>query len=120
VRELDKASTVFELSTTYTAHQNSLAEASNRVAEARVRLMLIGALHIPKKLWPYAARYATELMNYYPTTAHDDGKTPQQKLLEFMNTPNPVPNLYALRTFGEAGWVYIPEQRRVQSDKFSP
>jgi hypothetical protein len=34
--------------------------------------------------------------------------------------PNPVLNLYALRTYGEPGWVYIPEQRRVQSDKFSP
>lgn len=70
-------------------------------------------------MWPYAARYATELTNHYPTTALADSKTPHQMLLEYMGVPNPIPNLCALRKFGEAGWVHIPEQRRVQSDKFS-
>ena len=80
---------------------------------------MIGAPHLLNSLWPYAARYATKLINHYLTTALAKGKTPRQMLLEYMDTPNPVPNLCALRKFGEAGWVHIPEQRRVQSDKFS-
>jgi hypothetical protein len=59
-------------------------------------------------------------MNHWPTTAIPDGKTPRQLLLKFMNTLNPIPNLYALRKFGEPGWVHISEQRRNQGDKFLP
>ena len=74
--QLSQQGTVFEASTPCTAHQNSVAESSNRIEEARVRLMMIGAPHLPKSMWPYAARYATELINYYPTTALADSKTP--------------------------------------------
>jgi hypothetical protein len=118
--DLSQVGTVFEPSTVYTAHQNGVAESSNRVGEARTRLMMVGAPHIPHNKWPHAARYAIEIMNHCPTTAIPNGKTPRQLLLEFMNIPNPIPNLYALRTFGEPGWVHIPEQRRTQGDKFSP
>ena len=65
--------------------------------------MMIEAPHLPKSMWPYAARYATKLINYYPTTALADGKTPRQMLLEHMGTLNPILNLCALRKFGEAG-----------------
>jgi hypothetical protein len=74
--ELAAKGTVFEASTPYTAHQNGVAESSNRIHKARVRLMQIGAPHVPKNLWPYTARYATELINHYPTTAVAGGKTP--------------------------------------------
>jgi hypothetical protein len=110
--DLAMVSTVFEPSTTYTAHQNGVAESSNRVCEARTRLMTVGAPYIPKNMWPYASRYAIEIMNHCPTTAIPSGKTPRQLLLEFMNILNPVLNLYALQKFGEPGWVYIPKQRR--------
>jgi hypothetical protein len=118
--ELAAKGTVFEASTPYTAHQNGVAESSNRIHKARVRLMQIGAPHVPKNLWPYTARYATELINHYPTTAVAGGKTPRQLLLEYMNTPNSVPNLYSLRKYGELGYVHIPEQCRVRGDKFLP
>jgi hypothetical protein len=78
------------------------------------------ALHLPAKLWPYAAKYAVELQNYYPTTAILDGKTPRQLLLKHMGAANLVPNLYSFCKFGEPGWVYIPKERRVQGKKFAP
>jgi hypothetical protein len=118
--DLAMVGTVFEPSTTYTAHQNGVAESSNRVGEARTRLMMVRAPHIPKSMWPYASRYAIKIMNHCPTTAIPSGKTRRQLLLEFMNIPNPVPNLYALRKFDKPGWVHIPEQRRAQGDKFLP
>ncbi|KAG9378216.1 hypothetical protein A1F94_011332 [Pyrenophora tritici-repentis] len=37
-----------------------------------------------------------------------------------MKVANPVPNLCSFRTFGEAGYVHQPVQRRVQSAKFEP
>jgi hypothetical protein len=111
---------VFAPSTTYTNHQNGVVESSNRVCETGTRLITVGAPHIPRNIWPYASRYAIEIMNHCITTAISSGKTPRQLLLEYMNNPNPVPNLYALRKFGEPGWVHIPEQRRAQGDKFSP
>jgi hypothetical protein len=48
------------------------------------------------------------------------GKTPRQLLLEYMNTPNLVPNLYSLHKYGKLGYVYILEQCRVRGDKFLP
>jgi hypothetical protein len=112
--------TVFEPSTPYTAHQNAVAESSNRLTETRSRNMLIAALHLPKELWPYAARYAVELLNHYPTTAVPCGKTPCQMLLEHMKVANPVPSLHSVRTFGEPGYVHTPVQKRVKSAKFQP
>ncbi|PWO19747.1 NAD-binding Rossmann fold oxidoreductase family protein, partial [Pyrenophora tritici-repentis] len=41
-------------------------------------------------------------------------------LFEHMKVANPVPNLCSFRTFGEAGYVHQPVQRRVQSAKFEP
>ena len=117
--ELSSAGTVFEPSTPYTAHQNGVAKSSNRIYEARVRLMQIGAPHVPKNLWPFTARYAAELINHYPTTVVPGGKTPRQLLMEYIGTPNPVPNLHSIRKYGELGFVHIPEQRRVQGNKFS-
>jgi hypothetical protein len=82
--------------------------------------MLIAAPHLPKDLWPYAARYAVKLLNHYPTTAVPCGKTPRQMLLEHMKVVNPVPSLHLVRTFGEPGYVHTPVQKRVQSAKFQP
>jgi hypothetical protein len=117
---LARVGTVFEPSTVYTSHQNSVAESSNYVGEACTQLMMVRAPHIPHNKWPHVACYAIEIMNHCLTTATPDGKTSCQLLLEFMNIPNLIPNLYALRTFGEPGWVHIPEQRRTQGNKFSP
>jgi hypothetical protein len=82
--------------------------------------MLIAALHLPKALWPYAARYAIELLNHYLTTAVLCGKTPWQMLLKHIKVVNLVPSLHLVRTFGEPGYVYTPVQKRVQSAKFQP
>jgi hypothetical protein len=82
--------------------------------------MINAAPHLPQSLWTYAARYAVDLLNHYPTTAVTDNKTPQQLLLEHTGAANPVPNLCSFRKFGEPGWVHIPEERRVQSKKFAP
>jgi hypothetical protein len=118
--KLASKGTRFEPSTPYAHHQNGVAESSNRVTGARVRLMMNAARHLPGKLWPYAAKYAVELLNHYPTTSVPDGKTPRQLLLEHMGAANPVPNLCSFRKFGEPGWVYIPKDRRVQGEKFAP
>jgi hypothetical protein len=90
------------------------------VTETRSRNMLIAAPHLPKALWPYAARYAIELLNHYPTTEVPCSKTPRQMLLEHMKMVNPVPSLHSIRTFGEAGYVHAPVQKRVQSAKSQP
>jgi hypothetical protein len=82
--------------------------------------MMNAAPHLPAKLWPYAAKYAVELLNHYPTTAVLDSKTPRQLLLEHIGVANPVPNLCSFRKFGEPGWVHIPKERRVQGEKFAP
>lgn len=42
----------FEPSTPYTAHQNGVAESSNRLEEERIRPMILAAPHIPKSLLP--------------------------------------------------------------------
>jgi hypothetical protein len=96
---------IFEPSTTYTDHQNEVVESSNRVCETGTRLITVGAPHTPKNMWPYVSRYAIEIMNHCITTAIPSGKTPRQLLLEFINIPNPVPNLYALRKFGDASTI---------------
>jgi hypothetical protein len=118
--QLARRGTVFELSTPYTAHQNAVAESSKRMTETRSRNMLIAAPHLPKALWPYAACYAVELLNHYPTTAVPCGKTPRQMLLEHMKVVNPVPSLHSVRTFGEPGYVHTPVQKRIESAKFQP
>jgi hypothetical protein len=118
--KLASKGTRFEPLTPYAHHQNGVAESSNRVTAARVRLIMNAAPHLPAKLWPYAAKYAVELLNHYPTTAVPDGKTPRQLLLEHMGAANPVPNLCSFRKFGEPGWVHIPKERRVQGNKFAP
>jgi hypothetical protein len=82
--------------------------------------MLIAAPHLPKALWPYAARYTVELLNHYPTTTVPCGKTPPQMLLKHMKVVNPVPSLHSVRTFVEPGYVHTPVQKRVQSAKFQP
>jgi hypothetical protein len=117
-RHLSRQGTVFEPSTPWTAHQNGVAESSNRLCELRSRAMIVGAPHIPKTLWPYASRYAIEVLNHTPTVAVPDGKTPQQLRLEHMGVANPVPNLHSFRQYGETGYVHKSAQRRVQSAKF--
>jgi hypothetical protein len=82
--------------------------------------MMIAALHLLKNLWPYATKYTAKLINYYLSTALPDGKTLQQLLLEFLKTPNPVPSVYSMRKFRQTGWAYIPKQRCITGDKFSP
>ena len=99
--KLASKGTRFEPSTPYAHHQNGVAELSNRITGARVRLMMNAAPYLPTKLWPYAAKYAVELLNHYPTTAVPDGKTPRQLLLEHTGAANPVPNLCSFRKFGE-------------------
>ncbi|KAG9386150.1 hypothetical protein A1F94_002900 [Pyrenophora tritici-repentis] len=70
--------------------------------------------------WPYAAQYSIDVLNHSVSSAVPDSKTPRQLLFEHMKVANPVPNLCSFRTFGEAGYVHQPVQRRVQSAKFEP
>jgi predicted SnoaL-like aldol condensation-catalyzing enzyme len=118
--QLARSGTVFEPSTPYPAHQNAIAESSNRMTETRSCNMLIAAPHLPKALWPYAARYVVELLNHHPTTAVPCGKTPRQMFLEHMKVVNPMPSLHSVRTFGEPVYVHTPVQKRIQSAKFQP
>ena len=76
-KKLERRGTVFEASTPYTAHQNGVAESSNRLNETRTRCMVNSAPHLPKDLWPYAARYSIDILNHTPTTAVPDDKTPR-------------------------------------------
>ncbi|KAG9375706.1 hypothetical protein A1F94_013762 [Pyrenophora tritici-repentis] len=111
---------ISEPSTAYTPHQNGVAEASNYVVEVRARTMILAAPHISKTYWPYAAQYSIDVLNHSVSSAVLDSKTPRQLLFEHMKVANPVPNLCSFRTFGEAGYVHQPVQRRVQSAKFEP
>ncbi|KAG9375879.1 hypothetical protein A1F94_013623 [Pyrenophora tritici-repentis] len=111
---------ISEPSTAYTTHQNGVAEASNYVVEVRARTMILAAPHISKTYWPYAAQYSIDVLNHSVSSAVLDIKTPRQLLFEHMKVANPVPNLCSFRTFGEAGYVHQPVQRRVQSAKFEP
>ncbi|KAI0568090.1 hypothetical protein Alg215_12365, partial [Pyrenophora tritici-repentis] len=99
---------------------NGVAEASNYVVEVRARTMILAAPHISKTYWPYAAQYSIDVLNHSVSSAVPDSKTPRQLLFEHMKVANPVPNLCSFRTFGEAGYVHQPVQRRVQSAKFEP
>ncbi|KAG9384233.1 hypothetical protein A1F94_006144 [Pyrenophora tritici-repentis] len=71
---------------------------------------------------PSTAYTPTRMESLKPatTSAVPDSKTPRQLLFEHMKVANPVPNLCSFRTFGEAGYVHQPVQRRVQSAKFEP
>jgi hypothetical protein len=101
---------MFELSTSYGQYQNGVAESSNRLTEYRCRNMTIAAPHIPDSMWPYASRYAIELLNHTPSQVLD-GKTPQQLRLESMGVADPIPNLHSFRSYGETGYVH-GEQRQ--------
>ena len=116
--EFSRRSTVLELSTPRTAHQNGVAESSNRIIESRARTMGLAAPHLDRNMWPHAARYAVELVNHTPNAALADSKTPAQLRLEHLRVTNPVPNLNSFRTYGEIGYVHQPAQTRVQSAKF--
>ncbi|KAG9386986.1 Retrovirus Pol polyprotein from transposon TNT 1-94 [Pyrenophora tritici-repentis] len=65
-------------------------------------------------------QYSIDVLNHSVSSAVPDSKTPRQLLFEHMKVANPVPNLCSFRTFGEAGYVHQPVQRRVQSAKFEP
>jgi transposase InsO family protein len=69
---LAKRGTVFKTSALYTPHQNGVAESSNQLVESRTHSMVIAASYIPENLWPYAFRYAVELLNHTPTEALAD------------------------------------------------
>jgi hypothetical protein len=84
-----------------------------------MRSMVIAASYISKNLWPYAARYAVELLNHTPTKAVVDSKTLNQVRLELMGLANPVPNLYSFCCYSEVGWMHKAQQRRVQGAKFN-
>jgi transposase InsO family protein len=72
---LRQRGTIFKLSTPYSQYQNGVAESSNRLTEYQCRNMTIAAPHIPDSMWPYASRYAIELLNHTPSQVLD-GKTP--------------------------------------------
>jgi hypothetical protein len=117
-KKLEQRGTVFKASTPYTAHQNSVAESSNRLNETRTRCIVNSAPHLPKDLWPYAARYSIDVLNHTPTTAVPDDKTPRQLVLEHMQFANLVPNLSSIRVYRELGFVHRPAQRRVKGARF--
>ncbi|KAA8610835.1 Integrase core domain protein, partial [Pyrenophora tritici-repentis] len=95
---------ISEPSTAYTPHQNG-------VADQQLRSGVILAIR---------SQYSIDVLNHSVSSAVLDSKTPRQLLFEHMKVANPVPNLCSFRTFGEAGYVHQPVQRRVQSAKFEP
>jgi len=108
---LRQRGTIFELSTPYSQYQNGVAESSNRLTEYRCRNMTITAPHIPDSMWPYASRYAIELLNHTPSQVLD-GKTPQQLRLESMGVADPIPNLHSFRSYGETGYVHREQRQK--------
>jgi hypothetical protein len=108
---LRQQGTMFELSTSYGQYQNGVAESSNRLTEYRCRNMTIAAPHIPDSMWPYASRYAIELLNHTPSQVLD-GKTPQQLRLESMGVADPIPNLHSFRSYGETGYVHREQRQK--------
>ena len=97
IKHFRKRGTQLQPSTLYTAHQNGVAEASNKLTTNKVRCILIGAPHLPPTFWPHAAKYAVQLLNVSLTTALADSKTPSHAFNEFLGCQNPVLNLYNLR-----------------------
>jgi hypothetical protein len=73
--------------------------------------MTIAAPHIPESMWPYASRYAIELLNHTPSQLLD-GKTLQQLWLESMGVANPIPNLHSFRSYRETGYAHREQRQK--------
>jgi transposase InsO family protein len=108
---LCQRSTIFKLSTPYSQYQNDVAESSNRLTEYRCRNTTIAAPHIPESMWPYASRYAIELLNHTLSQVLNS-KTPQQLQLESMGVANPIPNLHSFCSYGETGYVHREQRQK--------
>jgi hypothetical protein len=66
-------------------------------------------------MWPYASRYAIELLNHTPSRVLN-GRTPQQLRLESTGVADPIPNLHSFRSYRETG--YVNREQRQKGAKF--
>jgi hypothetical protein len=97
-----------QLTTTYTPHQNGVAERKNRTVMNMVRCML-SAKRVPKLFWAEAANWTFYLLNRCPTHAVKN-ITPQEAW------SGVKPFVQHLRVWGCVAHVHIPEAKRGKLD----
>ena len=97
-----------EHSAPYSPHQNGTAERSWRAVFDVARCLMLEG-NVPKKLWPYAVKHATFLVNRRPN--HRLGITPYQAATGIK------PNLSKLETFGVLCHAYIHGLKGKFSDR---
>lgn len=96
---LKSRGTVQKLTVHDTPEHNGVAERRNRTIVERVRALL-HASHLPRKLWPEAARHVVWLLNRTSTKAVD-GMTPYEAVY------GQKPDLRGVREWGEMVWVQV-------------
>jgi hypothetical protein len=87
-----------EISAPYTPEQNGAAERSGGVLIAKARAMRIEG-NLPEDLWPEVFKSAAYITNRSPNKALN-GKTPHQKLNQFLGKPNTKPNIAHIKVYG--------------------
>jgi len=97
-----------QLTTSYTPHQNGVAEHKNRTVMNMVRWML-SAKRVPKVFWAEAAKWTFYLLNRCPTHAVKN-ITPQEAW------SGVKPSVQHFRVWGCIAHVHIPEVKRGKLD----
>lgn len=97
-----------QLTTSYTPHQNEVAERKNRTVMNMVRCML-SAKRVPKLFWAEATKWSFYLLNRCPTHAVKK-ITPQEAW------SGVKPSVQHLRVWGCIAHVHIPDAKRGKLD----
>jgi len=105
-----------ETTVAYTPEQNGAAERNQAVILMKARTMLYES-RLPLFLWPEAYLTAVYIMNRSKTV---NEKTPYEELnISLGFTEEGPPNVTNLRAFGCKAWIYLPKERRTQSEKMA-
>lgn len=97
-----------QLTTTFTAQQNGVAERKNRIRMNMVRCILKDK-EVPKRFWSEATRWAVHILNRSPTSVLKE-KTPE----EMWSGVKPTVDYF--RVFRCLAHVHVPDQRRKKLD----
>lgn len=97
-----------QLTTTYTPHENGVAERKNRTVMNMVRCMLI-ARKVPKTFWTEAVNWTFYVLNRCPTLAVKN-ITPQEAW------SGVKPSVDHFRVWGCVAHVHVPKEKRGKLD----
>ncbi|MBE3046304.1 hypothetical protein IMZ48_27960 [Candidatus Bathyarchaeota archaeon] len=111
---------VLEVTAPDTPAQNGPAERAGAIIVEATRCMMDSS-GIPYRLWLYAIRTATTIINLLPTSSNDGSKSPHECLAAHIKLGGTKPYIHHLRTFGCVAYVHKKGSLRpAKSAKMQP